>query len=138
MSGMFRSASASASISLPVEAKNIRANVYTGRLSARVAATPKPKSPATASKSDTTGSLALSRRSDRRVAFDKGAVNEPTAADKLALFFRSNWPLGIPANRRCNHVLALVDHRARSAPSSHRRAVRTARSIDAERSGHAG
>ena len=30
------------------------------------------------------------------VAFDKGFVHEPTAANKLALFFRSNWPLGIP------------------------------------------
>src|SRR5260370_19558075 len=30
------------------------------------------------------------------VVFDKGFVHEPTAASKLALFFRSNWPLGIP------------------------------------------
>src|SRR6202047_3699098 len=30
------------------------------------------------------------------VAFDKGFVHEPTAASKVAMFFRSNWPLGIP------------------------------------------
>jgi uncharacterized membrane protein len=30
------------------------------------------------------------------VAFDKGFVREPTAVDKAVLFFRSNWPLGIP------------------------------------------
>jgi uncharacterized membrane protein len=30
------------------------------------------------------------------VAFDKGFVHEPTAFDKLGLFFRSNWPLGLP------------------------------------------
>jgi uncharacterized membrane protein len=30
------------------------------------------------------------------VAFDKGFVHEPTAFDKASLFFRSNWPLGLP------------------------------------------
>src|SRR4029077_14908001 len=30
------------------------------------------------------------------VAFDKGIVHEPTAADRAALFLRSNWPLIIP------------------------------------------
>jgi uncharacterized membrane protein len=30
------------------------------------------------------------------VAFDKGFVHEPTAFDKLSLFLRSNWPLGLP------------------------------------------
>jgi uncharacterized membrane protein YgcG len=30
------------------------------------------------------------------VAFDKGFVHEPTAVDKISLFLRSNWPLGLP------------------------------------------
>ena len=30
------------------------------------------------------------------VAFDKGFVHEPTSFDKASLFFRSNWPLGLP------------------------------------------
>jgi uncharacterized membrane protein YgcG len=30
------------------------------------------------------------------VAFDKGFVHEPTSAEKLSLFLRSNWPLGVP------------------------------------------
>jgi hypothetical protein len=30
------------------------------------------------------------------VAFDKGFVHAPTAADKAILFFRSNWPLAVP------------------------------------------
>src|SRR5262249_53350368 len=30
------------------------------------------------------------------VAFDKGTVHEPTAADKVVLFLRSNWPLIVP------------------------------------------
>src|SRR5229473_3050312 len=30
------------------------------------------------------------------VAFDKGFVHEPTALDKVSLFLRSNWPLGLP------------------------------------------
>jgi uncharacterized membrane protein YgcG len=30
------------------------------------------------------------------VAFDKGFVHEPTGIDKISLFLRSNWPLGLP------------------------------------------
>jgi uncharacterized membrane protein YgcG len=30
------------------------------------------------------------------VAFDKGFVHEPSALDKISLFLRSNWPLGLP------------------------------------------
>jgi uncharacterized membrane protein len=30
------------------------------------------------------------------VAFDKGFVHEPNVLDKVSLFFRSNWPLGLP------------------------------------------
>jgi uncharacterized membrane protein len=30
------------------------------------------------------------------VAFDKGIVHEPTFFDNAVLFFRSNWPLGLP------------------------------------------
>jgi uncharacterized membrane protein len=30
------------------------------------------------------------------VAFDKGFVHEPTTADRISLFLRSNWPLALP------------------------------------------
>src|SRR6202043_3514915 len=30
------------------------------------------------------------------VAFEKVLVHEPSAAGKIALFFHSNWPLGLP------------------------------------------
>jgi uncharacterized membrane protein len=87
--------SASASISLPVEAKNIRASVYTGRYGARGS---NAEAEVTGNGVDvhTNGSLAYHQGLTVSVAFDKGAVKEPTAADKLGLFFRSNWPLGLP------------------------------------------
>lgn len=87
--------SASASISLPVEAKNIRANVFTGRFRSHGT---DAEAEVTGNGVDvhTTGSLAYHEGITVSVAFDKGAVKEPTAADKLILFFRSNWPLGLP------------------------------------------
>jgi uncharacterized membrane protein len=87
---------ASASISLPIEAKNIRANVFTGAYRSR-------GHEATAEVAGngvevrTTGSLAYHEGVTVAIAFDKGAVKEPTAADKAGLFLRSNWPLGLPA-----------------------------------------
>jgi len=44
----------------------------------------------------TTGPLAYHEGLTVAIAFDKGAVKEPTAAEKASLFLRSNWPLGLP------------------------------------------
>ncbi len=87
--------SASASISLPVEAKNIRASVYTGRYGAR-GSNAEAEVTGNGVEVRTTGSLGYHEGVTVSVAFDKGAVKEPTAADRLALFLRSNWPLGLP------------------------------------------
>jgi len=87
--------SVSATISLPVEAKNIRASVFTGAYRSR-------DSDATAEVAGngvevrTTIPLRLHEGLTVAVAFDKGAVSEPNALDKLALFLRSNWPLFLP------------------------------------------
>ena len=86
---------ASARIILPEGTTNIRANVFTGAYGSR----------AQDADVDIAGNgvevhareaLRLHAGLTVAVAFDKGFVREPTAANKVALFFRSNWPLGIP------------------------------------------
>jgi uncharacterized membrane protein len=86
---------ASARIILPEGTTNIRANVFTGAYRSR----------AQNADVDIAGNgvevrarepLRLHEGLTVAVAFDKGFVHEPTAASKLTLFFRSNWPLGIP------------------------------------------
>jgi uncharacterized membrane protein len=86
---------ASARIILPEGTTNIRANVFTGAYRSR----------AQNADVDIAGNgvevrarepLRLHEGLTVAVAFDKGFVHEPTSANKLALFFRSNWPLGIP------------------------------------------
>jgi uncharacterized membrane protein len=87
--------SASARIILPEGTTNIRANVFTGAYRSR----------AQNADVDIAGNgvevrarepLRLHEGLTVAVAFDKGFVHEPTAAGRLALFLRSNWPLGIP------------------------------------------
>ena len=87
--------SASARIILPEGTTNIRANVFTGAYRSR----------AQNADADIAGNgvevrtrepLRLHEGMTVAVAFDKGFVHEPTAAGKLVLFLRSNWPLGIP------------------------------------------
>jgi uncharacterized membrane protein len=87
--------SASARIILPEGTTNIRANVFTGAYRSR----------AQNADVDVAGNGVEVRTRDPlrfhegltvAVAFDKGFVHEPTAANKIALFFRSNWPLAIP------------------------------------------
>jgi uncharacterized membrane protein len=89
-------ASASASIKLPAEAKNIRANIFTGSFRSRGR-----EALAEIVDNDvevrTTAPLAYHEGVTVAIAFDKGAVREPTAADRVGLFLRSNWPLGFPA-----------------------------------------
>jgi uncharacterized membrane protein YgcG len=87
--------SAGARIILPEGTANIRANVFTGSYHS------------TARDADTVvagNGVEVRTRDALRyhegltvaVAFDKGFVHEPTALDKLSLFLRSNWPLGLP------------------------------------------
>jgi uncharacterized membrane protein len=86
---------ASTRIVLPEGTTNIRANVFTGAYRSR----------AQNADVDVAGNgvevrtgepLRLHEGLTVAVAFDKGFVHEPSAADKVALFFRSNWPLGLP------------------------------------------
>ena len=88
-------ASASASISLPVETKNIRTSVYTGRYGTR-GSDAEAEVTGNGVEVHTTRSLGFHEGLTISVAFDKGAVREPTSTDRLALFLRSNWPLGLP------------------------------------------
>jgi uncharacterized membrane protein YgcG len=87
--------SASARIILPEGTTNIRANVFTGAYRSR-AQNADVDIAGNGVEVRTREPLRLHEGMTVAVAFDKGFVHEPTAADKLALFFRSNWPLGIP------------------------------------------
>jgi len=87
--------SADARIVLPEGTTNIRANVFTGSY----------RSTAHNADAEIAGNgVEVHTRDPLRyhegltvaVAFDKGFVHEPTAFDKLSLFLRSNWPLGLP------------------------------------------
>jgi uncharacterized membrane protein len=87
--------SARARILLPEGTTNIRANVFTGTYRSR----------AQNADVDIAGNGVEVRTRDAlhfhegltvAVAFDKGFVRQPSTASKVALFFRSNWPLGIP------------------------------------------
>jgi uncharacterized membrane protein len=87
--------SASARIILPAGTTNIRANVFTGAYRSRAQNADVDVS-GDGVEVRTREPLHLHEGLTVAVAFDKGFVREPTAANKFALFFRSNWPLGIP------------------------------------------
>jgi uncharacterized membrane protein YgcG len=87
--------SASATITLPSTAKNIRANFATGAYRSRgqdaeISVT------GNGVEVHTTAPLPYHHGLTVAVAFDKGALREPTALDRTVLFFRSNWPLLLP------------------------------------------
>ncbi|HET9322100.1 MAG TPA: DUF2207 domain-containing protein [Bryobacteraceae bacterium] len=86
---------ASAHIVLPEGTTNIRANVFTGAYRSR-AQNADVEIVGTGVDVRTREPLSLHEGLTVAVAFDKGFVHEPTAATKVAQFFRSNWPLGIP------------------------------------------
>jgi uncharacterized membrane protein len=88
-------ASASATISLPLEARNIRANLATGAYGAR-SRDAEAEVAGNTVEVRTTAPLAYHQGLTVAVAFDKGAVREPSALDKSWLFLRGNWPLGLP------------------------------------------
>src|SRR5216684_5973360 len=87
--------SASARAVLPVGTTNIRANAFTGgyRSTAHDA---EIAIAANGVEVRTREALRYHEGLTIAVAFDKGFVHEPTAADKAWLFLRSNWPLGLP------------------------------------------
>ena len=87
--------SASARIILPEGTTNIRANVFTGAYRSR-AQNAEIEIAGNGVEVHTRDPLHLHEGLTVAVAFDKGFVHEPTAASKVAMFFRSNWPLGIP------------------------------------------
>src|SRR6266478_6081571 len=87
--------SAGARIILPEGTTNIRANVFTGAYRSR-AQDADVEIAGNGVEVHTRDPLRLHEGLTVAVAFDKGFVHEPTAAAKAVLFFRSNWPLGIP------------------------------------------
>jgi hypothetical protein len=89
-------AAASAMITLPTGTTNIRANVFTGGYRAR-GKEAETEIVGNGVEVHTTAPLAYHEGLTVAVAFDKGFVHEPGAAEKASLFFRSNWPLGLPA-----------------------------------------
>jgi uncharacterized membrane protein len=86
---------ASARIILPEGTTNIRANVFTGAYRSR-AQNAEVDVAGNGVEVRTREPLRLHEGLTVAVAFDKGFVHEPSAAGKVALFFRSNWPLGLP------------------------------------------
>jgi uncharacterized membrane protein YgcG len=86
---------AGAAIVLPDGTSNIRANVFTGayRSSGRNATS---RISGTGVDVRTTGTLGIHEGLTVAVAFDKGTVREPTAFSRFFLYFRSNWPFGLP------------------------------------------
>jgi uncharacterized membrane protein len=86
---------ASARIILPEGTTNIRANVFTGAYRSR-AQNADVEIVGNGVEVHTREPLPLHEGLTVAVAFDKGFVHEPTPASQLALFLRSNWPLGIP------------------------------------------
>jgi uncharacterized membrane protein YgcG len=86
---------ASARVILPEGTSNIRANAFTGAYRSR-AQDADIDIAGNGVEVRTRAPLRLHEGITIAVAFDKGFVHEPTAADKLSLFFRSNWPLSLP------------------------------------------
>jgi uncharacterized membrane protein len=86
---------ASARIILPEGTTNIRANVFTGAYRSR-AQNADVDIAGNGVEVRTREPLRLHEGLTVSVAFDKGFVHEPGASEKMALFFRSNWPLGVP------------------------------------------
>lgn len=86
---------ASVRIILPEGTTNIRANVFTGAYRSR-AQNADVEIAGNGVEVRTREPLRLHEGLTVAVAFDKGFVHEPSAAGKIALFFRSNWPLGLP------------------------------------------
>src|SRR5256885_913940 len=86
---------ASARVILPEGTGNMRANAFTGAYRSR-AQDADVDVAGNGVEVRTRAPLRLHEGVTVAVAFDKGFVHEPTAANKLSLFLRSNWPLFVP------------------------------------------
>ena len=85
---------ASARIILPTGTTGIRANRFTGAYGSR-AQEADVDIAGNGVEVRSQGPLGYHQGLTVAVAFDKGFVHEPTAAEKAALFLRSNWPLSL-------------------------------------------
>jgi uncharacterized membrane protein YgcG len=87
--------SASARVMLPEGTTGIRVNVFTGAYGSR-AQEADFEIAGNGMEVRTRQPLGYHEGLTIAVAFDKGFVHEPSALDKISLFLRSNWPLGLP------------------------------------------
>jgi hypothetical protein len=87
--------SASARVMLPEGTTGIRVNVFTGAYGSR-AQEADFEIAGNGVEVRTRQPLGYHEGLTIAVAFDKGFVHEPSALDKISLFLRSNWPLGLP------------------------------------------
>jgi uncharacterized membrane protein len=87
--------SAHAKIILPAGASNIRATAFTGVYGSR-AKDAEIDIAGNAVEVQTTAALPYHAGLTMAVAIDKGVIREPTAADLVGRFLRSNWPLLLP------------------------------------------
>ena len=87
--------SAHANIILPAGASNIRATAFTGVYGSR-AKDAEIDVAANGVEVQTTAPLPYHAGLTVAVAIDKGAIKEPSAADLVGRFLRSNWPLFMP------------------------------------------
>ena len=86
---------AHASILLPSEATNIRATAFTGAYGSR-AKDAEIEIVGNGVEVHTTNPLPYHAGLTVAVAFDKGAVHEPSSVTLIVRFIRSNWPLFLP------------------------------------------
>ncbi|HVS74988.1 MAG TPA: DUF2207 domain-containing protein [Candidatus Acidoferrales bacterium] len=87
--------SASARIILPEGTTGIRTNRFTGGYRSR-AQDADVEIAGSGVEVKTRSPLGYHEGLTIAVAFDKGFVHEPTTADRISLFLRSNWPLAFP------------------------------------------
>jgi uncharacterized membrane protein len=87
--------SARANIILPAGASNIRATAFTGVYGSR-AKDAEIDVAGNGVEVQTTAPLPYHAELTVAVAMDKGAIREPSAADLVGRFLRSNWPLFMP------------------------------------------
>ena len=92
--------SAHAQIILPPGASNIRAAAFTGIYGSR-AKDAEIDVEGNGVEVRTTAPLPYHGGLTIAVAMDKGAIREPTAADEIGRFLRSNWPLFLPVAVFC-------------------------------------
>ena len=92
--------SAHANIILPAGASNIRATAFTGMYGSR-ARDAEIDVAANGVEVQTTAPLPYHAGLTVAVAIDKGVIHEPTAADLVERFLRSNWPLFLPVAVFC-------------------------------------